>query len=210
MIQINNISTPQDEFWAGEFGDSYVSRNVSQDLLASNIHFFAEALSGVKSKIQTVLEIGANVGMNIRALQSLIPDCDFTGVEPNKKAIGLLQDTGCRVIEGFAQNVKIEAKFDLVLSKGVLIHINPINLEKTYNKLFSWSKKYILLAEYYNPTPMTVEYRGYSEKLFKRDFAGEMIDKFPSLEIVNYGFSYHRANFPQDDITWFLLEKRNL
>ena len=57
---------------------------------------------------------------------------------------------------------------------------------------------------------MTVEYRGYSEKLFKRDFAGEMIDKFPSLEIVNYGFSYHRANFPQDDITWFLLEKRNL
>jgi spore coat polysaccharide biosynthesis protein SpsF len=27
--------------------------------------------------------------------------------------------------------------------------------------------------------------------------------------LVDYGFAYHRdPNFPQDDITWFLLEKR--
>ena len=29
------------------------------------------------------------------------------------------------------------------------------------------------------------------------------------LRLVDYGFSYHRDRaFPQDDITWFLLEKR--
>ena len=52
-------------------------------------------------------------------------------------------------------------------------------------------------------------YRGHSQRLFKRDFAGEMLDRFPDLTLVDYGFAYHRdANFPQDDTTWFLLEKR--
>ena len=37
-------STPQEEFWAGEFGESYIGRNDSQDLLASNLTFFANAL----------------------------------------------------------------------------------------------------------------------------------------------------------------------
>jgi len=68
--------------------------------------------------------------------------------------------------------------------------------------------RYICLAEYYNPTPMEVPYRGHSGRLYKRDFAGEMLERFPDLSLVDYGFVYHRdPNFPLDDITWFLLEK---
>jgi hypothetical protein len=45
--------------------------------------------------------------------------------------------------------------------------------------------------------------------LYKRDFAGEMLDRYPDLQLVDYGFSYHRdQNFPQDDANWFLLEKK--
>ena len=63
--------------------------------------------------------------------------------------------------------------------------------------------------EYYNPTPVEVTYRGNTGKLFKRDFAGELLDKYSDLELVDYGFIYHRDNcFPQDDITWFLMEKK--
>jgi len=44
--------------------------------------------------------------------------------------------------------------------------------------------------------------------LFKRDFAGEMLDRFKDLELLDYGFVYHRDNnFPQDDLNWFLLRK---
>jgi hypothetical protein len=44
--------------------------------------------------------------------------------------------------------------------------------------------------------------------LFKRDFAGEMLERYPDLELIDYGFVYKRDNnFPQDDITWFLLKK---
>jgi spore coat polysaccharide biosynthesis protein SpsF len=53
-----------------------------------------------------------------------------------------------------------------------------------------------------------VLYRGHTSKLFKRDFAGEMLDTYPDLSMVDYGFVYSRDNnFPQDDVTWFLLEK---
>ena len=58
--------------------------------------------------------------------------------------------------------------------KGVLIHINPDMLNNVYEKLYDSSDRYILVAEYYNPTPVNVSYRGYNDRLFKRDFAGEM------------------------------------
>jgi spore coat polysaccharide biosynthesis protein SpsF len=96
----------------------------------------------------------------------------------------------------------------MALIKGVLIHINPDMLSTVYEKLYSASCKYILICEYYNPSPVTINYRGHSDRLFKRDFAGEMLEKYIDLKLVDYGFSYKRdAVFPQDDITWFLMEK---
>jgi spore coat polysaccharide biosynthesis protein SpsF len=92
--------------------------------------------------------------------------------------------------------------------KGVLIHINPDMLGIVYEKLYQLFSHYILIAEYYNPTPVEVNYRGHSSKLFKRDFAGEMLDKYPDLKLLDYGFIYYRDNnFPQGDTNWFLLEK---
>ena len=35
-----------------------------------------------------------------------------------------------------------------------------------------------------------------------------MLDAFPDLRLIDYGFVYHRdPNFPQDDLNWFLMEK---
>jgi len=86
--------------------------------------------------------------------------------------------------------------------------VNPDELQDVYNKLYTCSQKYILIAEYYNPRPVSVNYRGHENKLFKRDFAGDLMDKFSDLFLRDYGFVYHRdLSFPQDDINWFLLEK---
>jgi spore coat polysaccharide biosynthesis protein SpsF len=103
---------------------------------------------------------------------------------------------------------EVDYKRDIAFTKGVLIHINPNEVQIVYQKLYDVSKKYILVAEYYNPSPMEVLYRDHAGKLFKRDFAGEMLDKFPDLKLIDYGFVYHRDNyFTDDDITWFLMEK---
>ncbi|MGH8240704.1 MAG: pseudaminic acid biosynthesis-associated methylase, partial [Steroidobacteraceae bacterium] len=99
---------------------------------------------------------------------------------------------------------------DLVLIKGVLIHLNPEVLPVAYRKLHEAAGRWILICEYYNPTPIAVTYRGHADRLFKRDFAGEMLETFPDLHLVDYGFVYRRDPvFPQDDITWFLLEKKD-
>jgi pseudaminic acid biosynthesis-associated methylase len=100
------------------------------------------------------------------------------------------------------------AQHDFVLIKGVLIHLSPEKLPQVYDLMHQSSARYICLAEYYSPRPVAIPYRGHTDKLFKRDFAGEMLDRFPDLCLTDYGFVYRRdPNFPQDDLTWFLLEK---
>ena len=202
--------TPQEKFWAGKFGEDYMVRNQGDQLLAANLNFFNNALK-MAAKPTSMIEFGANIGMNLKALKLLFPDVNLKAVEINKKAHSYL----CELIgkensyNSSIFDIDIKEKVDLALIKGVLIHINPEMLEIVYQKLYEASSKYIMIAEYYNPTPVTVSYRGHNDRLFKRDFAGEMLEKFPDLELIDYGFSYKRDNnFPQDDITWFLLRKK--
>lgn len=202
----------QEEFWAGQFGDEYTSRVVGQRIIESNIQFFADAL--VKAKgIKSILELGCNRGLNLAALEYLDPSTVKTGVDINTKALRamslMFDDFHLDQPNSFcasAANFDTDERFDLVFTKGLLIHINPAQLESVYDKMYRLSSKYILIAEYYNPSPIEVPYRGYSGKLFKRDFAGEMIDRL-GLKLVDYGFVYHRGEYPQDDINWFLLSK---
>ena len=36
------------------------------------------------------------------------------------------------------------------------------------------------------------------------------MDQHPQFKLIDYGFIYHNdLNFPDDDITWFLMEKTN-
>jgi pseudaminic acid biosynthesis-associated methylase len=208
---MNNFKTPQENFWAGNFGSEYISRNEGDQLLASNLNFFSKALKQA-GKIQSCHEFGANIGMNLRALKLLYPDANLSAVEINPEAVKILVEFigDQNTYEGSIFDYPIVNQFDLSLIKGVLIHINPEMLSIVYQKLYQASKKYILICEYYNPSPVAINYRGHSDRLFKRDFAGELMDKYSDLALVDYGFSYRRdPAFPQDDITWFLIEKRN-
>lgn len=205
---MSKYKTPQEEFWAGEFGEDYIGRNQGDQLLASNLDFFVKALRQT-NKFQSCLEFGANIGMNLKALKLLHPTADLAGIEINNQAADHLRtEIGDKnVYEGSIFEFDADRKFDLTLIKGVLIHINPEMLPLVYEKLYEYSNEYILVCEYYNPSPVTISYRGHSDRLFKRDFAGEMIEKY-NLELVDYGFAYRRdIKFPQDDITWFLMKK---
>ncbi len=64
------------------------------------------------------------------------------------------------------------------------------------------------MIEYYNPSPVAITYRGHDDRLFKRDFCGDLLDKYKDLYLVDYGFCYRRDPvFQQDDMTWFLMRK---
>ncbi len=204
-----DYSTPQEAFWAGEFGNEYVSRNRNEAHVAGNLALFSRILSRT-SGIRTAIEFGANIGLNLVALKALLPQAEFSAIEINESAASELEKIG--YVDVHRQSILEFGSgpdFDLVLIKGVLIHIHPEKLPEVYDRLYHCSRRYILIAEYYNPTPVAIPYRGHADRLFKRDFAGEMLDRFADLTLLDYGFSYHRdCNFPQDDLTWFLLEKK--
>jgi len=204
-----NYTTEQEEFWAGEFGEDYLHRNTKEELLAKNLWFFTDALKRVNI-IKSVVEFGPNIGANLLALRSLFPKIITAGIEINGTAIEELKKNlpDCSVINQSILDYQTKKKYELVLIKGVLIHQDPSVLEKVYQKLYDSCARYILIAEYYDPNPVELDYRGNSGKLFKRDFAGEFLKKFLDFELIDYGFAYrNEKKAPQDDINWFLLEK---
>ena len=215
------MTSEQDSFWSHSFGNDYISRNNSSSFRASGINFFSRALRqasalGNPGLAPRCIEFGPNIGINLAALNFLYPRMIQYGVEVNQKAAEELSKSlpWVNVKNESILNFKPDMQCDLVLAKTLLIHIHPSNLPLVYKTLYDSSSKYILIAEYYNPTPVMIEYRGHSNKLFKRDFCGELLDLYSEaqykLKLLDYGFVYYRdPQFPQDDITWFLLEKES-
>ncbi|MDP1921640.1 MAG: hypothetical protein Q8L14_35700 [Myxococcales bacterium] len=201
------FKTEQESFWAGEFGDAYAERNKSDVLLAANLAFFSRIIART-GRLDSLTEFGANVGMNLKALRLLLPTARIAAVEINPSACAELRKLeGVQVFEGSLLG-QVPPVSDLAFFKGVLIHINPDELKTAYAKLDATAGRFALIAEYYNPTPMTVPYRGHAERLFKRDFAGEFQELHKGWKLIDYGFLYRRDPvFPQDDISWFLMER---
>ena len=194
----------QERFWKGEEGDAYAERNIGN--VASNTAFFARALAR-SGEIESVLELGAGIGENIEALHNLLPDAEFWSVEINRNAAERINYGNVIVASLLSFKLPSECKPDLVITKGVLIHVNPSDLQTAYLRLYECSKRYILIAEYFNPTPVSVEYRGQAERLWKRDFAAEMMNEYP-LRLVDYGFVWkHDPMWNQDNLNWWLLSK---
>jgi len=202
-------STQQESLWAGEFGREYAARNRGAGLVASNEALFGRILERTAG-VRSVIELGCNIGNNLHALRALLPDAHLHGVEINEEAAAEVARWGGATVET-ASIIGYEParEFDLAFTKGVLIHINPEKLPDVYATLAAASSRYVMVCEYYNPTPVEVRYRGQEHALFKRDFAGELLDSVPGLRLLDYGFTYHRdPQHPLDDSTWFLLEKR--
>ena len=114
-------TTDQENFWAGEFGTDYIGRNEGDKILASNLNFFSKALR-YTHQISSCLEFGANIGMNLKALQLLYPMMNLSGIEINKDAAKqltkLLGDKN--VHHGSIFDYPMDSKVDLSLIKGVL------------------------------------------------------------------------------------------
>lgn len=200
--------TDQEKFWSGEFGDRYTERNEGSSYEAALLNFFSEVLTHT-GRIGSAIEFGANRGLNLATLRRLVPGIALSAIEINETAVAHLKTLPD--VDVHAQSILdfTPAKtFDLAMIRGVLIHVNPERLQEVYDRLYQSSHHYILVAEYYNPIPVALPYRGHEERLFKRDFAGEIMDRFSDVKLRAYGFRYHRDPlFPQDDISWFLLQK---
>ncbi|MDQ1536645.1 MAG: spore coat polysaccharide biosynthesis protein SpsF [Actinomycetota bacterium] len=213
MKPMNSAASPdrtsQEQLWAGEFGNEYITRNRDNALLDSNRALFEKVLASTKG-VTSAIEFGANIGNNLRALSGLVPQIDLHAVEINATAAAEIAAWGGATVDvGSLLDFEPSRQWDLSFTKGVLIHLPPQALPDIYDKLVAASSRYVMVCEYYNPSPVEVSYRGHEQALFKRDFAGEILDAHPELRLVDYGFTYHRdPQHPLDDSTWFLMEKQ--
>ena len=200
------VKTEQENFWQKKFGDNYSKRNLKRN---NRILSIGRELITNKIQLSSAIELGCNVGYNLDALKKIYPNIQTYGVEINKKAYLICKKkhpcSNASLLEFISKK-----KFDLVFTYGVLIHQNPKFLKKIYSKLYNLSKKYIYIEEYFNPTPVSIRYRGNDERLFKRDFAKEIWQLYPKLKIIDYGFHWKEDPYLKDNCdnnNWFLFKK---
>ena len=203
-----SFHTEQEQFWATDFGNDYPSRNEGEKMISSNLALFSKIFKNCP-EVQSVAELGCNIGLNLIALNRINKQLKLRGYEINEKAAKTANEEDIAEIVNTTVVEALDASttFDLTFTKGVLIHINPEMLHAVYQNLYDLSDRYILVCEYYNPSPVSIDYRGNKDRLFKRDFAGELINMY-GLKLVDYGFNYqHDPYLTQCDSTWFLLSK---
>lgn len=208
MSNKDSYGTQQEQLWAGAHTEAYIERSSGPLLLAAKTALYAQILAHVRD-VKSVIEFGPNIGLNLQAIRTLLPNVEQTAVEISPAAVEILRkNQDIEVFNESLLNFQPSRTWDLAFTMGVLIHVNPERLSEAYDLLYKASSRYVLLIEYYNPSPMMIMHRGMPDQMFKRDFAREMLGAHPDLNLLEYGFVYHRDPvFPLDDVTWFLFEK---
>lgn len=199
----------QENFWANEYSEEYMRKNAQFDPTLGT-----EAWSRMLQKaegVDSLLECGCNIGRNIGFLEQVLPQAKKSIIEISRPAYEFVTRRHAihRSFNGSIAESALPGPFDMVFTIGVLIHIHPDDLLANMRRMYDYSGRYILMGEYFNRTPVMIEYQGKADKLFKRDFGKLFMENF-DVELVDYGFLwghiYDSAGF--DDITWWLFRKK--
>lgn len=207
----SKIYSEQDSFWKGSFGDNYIERNRSKKLVKNNYYFFKKIFYKNKLEIKSMIEIGPNIGLNIKAIKKICKLEHVTGIEINQKACFKLKNIkNVEVINESILNFSTKKLYDLVLCKAILIHIDPKKIQRVFQSIYNVTKRgsHVLFAEYYSKDLKKIVYRNNINKLFKDDFASKFLEKYSNFMLIDYGFCYHKDKYPQDDLTWFLMKRK--
>lgn len=193
-----------ERLWSGDFGTEYTERNAEAG--ASRAPFWRDVLSGLD--VATALEVGCNLGANLRWIADELEPGSVFGVDVNEDALVRLRSELPRVnaVRATARALPFRDRwFDLVFTMGVLIHLPPETLPLAMSEIVRCSRRYILCGEYFAEELSEVPYRGHEGTLFKRDFGAYYRELFPELRPLRSGFLGRDEGW--DDVTWWLFER---
>lgn len=188
--------TSQETIWNGEFGNEYNARNLAtmehmdklylQNYGVTRSDLNKEFLGALPRSLQ-VLEVGANVGVQLTFLQQM-GFSSLYGIEINEDAIERSKSTtkGLNIIRSSALDIPFkDAYFDLVFTAGVLIHISPFDIKQVMGEIYRCTKKIIWGFEYYAPEYTEITYRGNTNMLWKANFSQLYRDSFEDLRLIS-------------------------
>ncbi len=191
--------------WEGEFGNAYVDRNRGA---GDNRAQFWRALLD-KYPARRVLEVGCNLGGNLRWITEKVPPQEVYGVDINLKALALLHEQLPHVNGLYSPARELPFRdrwFDLVFTMGVLIHQPESTLPLVMAEIVRCARRYILCGEYFAEQPTEVPYRDQPGALIKRDFGAIYLSLFPALTLLEKGFLSRDQGW--DDVTYWVFEKQ--
>ena len=185
------MKTKQIESWDGDFGKSYTNRNkFSMDNnYIMNYGITRKSMNKEflnKYKFNNILEIGSNIGNQLLLLQQMGYD-NLWGIDVSQYAIKISKENtdDINIIKASVFDIPYKDNyFDLVFTSGVLIHINPDDINKALDEIYRVSNKYIWGFEYYSDTYEEIEYRGKKNLLWKTDFMTLFLNRFKDLKVI--------------------------
>ncbi len=193
-----------EQLWAGEFGNAYIERNRRAGEVRGD--FWHGLLADFPAA--RVLEVGCNLGGNLRWVAENIPPRETYGVDINENALAELRREvlGVNACYSPARALPFRDRwFDLVFTMGVLIHQPESTLPLVMSEIVRCSRRWILCGEYYAPQTTGITYRQQQDALFKRDYGRIYAELFPHLRLVKQGFLGRDQGW--DDVTWWLFEQ---
>ncbi|MBI1829461.1 MAG: methyltransferase domain-containing protein [Thaumarchaeota archaeon] len=192
----------QRNFWAGEFGNSYIDRNYSTEemnqLYKERTGFtFEQILKNFFidiDKNSKILELGCNIGLVLSSLKKM-GFANLYGLELNKKSFEIAKENNPNITFINSSMEDYDSKgehFDLVYTSGVLIHIHPDALNAIIHKIVSLTNEYIFGFEYYSDSLVEVKYRGHSNVLWKQNFPLLFTKLYPSMTKIKEKKIYYK------------------
>ena len=210
------VRTDQESAWGGKHGFRYVVHHLSEDWKATRVPLWKNLLTFVPD-VQSVAEFGCNIGANLKALREIRPDLDLAGVEINRFAVEVLKrERVSEVNLGSVGTYDFGRKFDLVFTRGVLIHIAPDDLPNVLANMERHAKKYVLIWENYDEAMHNMPW--YDKRVgdgkagvnyqFWRDFAGEFHKQFPNWTVLASGVGLEeKSTRKHGDLVWTIFRR---
>ena len=157
----------QEIFWSEQYAEDYIKKNAEFDTGLA-LEAWGKMLAST-SGITSLLECGCNIGRNIDSLERVLPSASKSIIEISKPAFDFVsrRHALAQKFNGSILESSLEGSFDLVYTMGVLIHINPDELLANLQKAYNYSNKYLLFGEYFNRTPIMLDYQGQKTAFLK-------------------------------------------
>lgn len=212
------MKNPQEKFWSSKFGKEYVSRNTFDPKGLDKLYTANFGISRLKLnkefldklKINNVLEVGCNIGNQLKLLQKHgFKNLYGIDIFPEAVEQAKYHTKNINIIEASALNLPFKDNcFDLVFTSGVLIHTHPKDLKKLMGEIYRTSNKYIWGYEYYAPKHTAVDYRNNKNYLWKGDFCQMYLNLFSDLKVIKRSKLKYLNSDNYDEM--FLLKKKGV
>jgi len=210
--------TFQERTWSSQFGKDYTDRCTfspeelndfyKKEFGISRFDMNNRFLSGLDLENKRILEVGCNVGNQLRLLQKM-GFVGLYGIELQEYAVQKAKSltSGINIIQATADDIPFKDNyFDMVFTSGVLIHIAPDNIGTVLDEIYRCSNEFIWGFEYYADEYTEINYRGNNSLLWKTNFAKLYLDRFSDLELVKEEKYKYIDNDNVDSM--FLLRKK--